>query len=173
MVQVRRARISDVPALARLAQQSFYEAYKGILPADALAAHIATYFTPKALTADLANPEAIFFIAQVESKVIGYAKVCRSPLPASPKAPPALELVWLYTLQAWYGRGVGAALMTAVLEEAEIQQATAVWLKVWEYNKRAQAFYAKWGFQYHGTIPFALGDEVVTDHVLIRACNGV
>jgi ribosomal protein S18 acetylase RimI-like enzyme len=61
------------------------------------------------------------------------------------------------------GKGVGAPLMRACLEEAARRGYDAIWLGVWERNERAQEFYRKWGFEEAGTQAFQLGAEMQTD----------
>ncbi len=69
----------------------------------------------------------------------------------------------------WLGRGVGAALMRACLDEARRNQHQTLWLGVWEHNQRAQAFYRQWDFREVGTHIFQLGSDAQTDLLLERA----
>jgi ribosomal protein S18 acetylase RimI-like enzyme len=78
------------------------------------------------------------------------------------------ELVRIYVDQALIGRGVGAVLMQASLDEARRMGCDAMWLGVWERNERAQAFYRRWGFEVAGTQPFQLGADPQTDLVMGR-----
>jgi ribosomal protein S18 acetylase RimI-like enzyme len=67
------------------------------------------------------------------------------------------------------GRGVGAALMQACLEEAGRRGCETVWLDVWERNPRAIAFYRKWGFAEVGNQAFQLGEDLQNDILMARA----
>ncbi len=51
----------------------------------------------------------------------------------------------LYVAKAWYGKGVGNALMSKVVEwHGPVE---TIELHVVSYNERAKAFYRKWGFE--------------------------
>ena len=65
----------------------------------------------------------------------------------------------LYVDRTWHGTGVGSALMEKILEFAG--PGRPIELQVATYNRRARAFYRKWGITeqpgtetlYHGVIP--------------------
>jgi GNAT superfamily N-acetyltransferase len=99
---------------------------------------------------------------------VGYARLYAGQPPEAVTAPRPVELVRIYAVKAWIGRGVGAALMQACLEEAAYQDYTTIWLGVWQRNPRALAFYEKWGFVPAGTHTFQLGEEAQTDWILQR-----
>ena len=79
-----------------------------------------------------------------------------------------IELVRLYASREWIGRGVGAALMRACLEEARGAGYETIWLGVWERNARAQTFYEKWGFRAVGEHVFQLGSDPQRDILMER-----
>jgi diamine N-acetyltransferase len=79
-----------------------------------------------------------------------------------------IEIVRLYARKDWLGRGVGAMLMQACLDEAVKQDCDTVWLDVWEQNAPARAFYRKWGFVEVGTQLFQLGGDLQHDLLLQR-----
>jgi GNAT superfamily N-acetyltransferase len=59
--------------------------------------------------------------------------------------PDAVEVVTLQSLAE--GRGVGTALMDAVLAEATARGASRLWLVTTNDNVRALGFYQRWGMQ--------------------------
>jgi ribosomal protein S18 acetylase RimI-like enzyme len=80
-----------------------------------------------------------------------------------------VELVRLYVLREWLGRGVGEALMRACVDEARRAGHATIWLGVWERNGRAQAFYRKWNFRAVGEHVFQLGYDPQKDILMQRA----
>jgi ribosomal protein S18 acetylase RimI-like enzyme len=62
--------------------------------------------------------------------------------------------------------GIGSVLMRACLAQAVVQGEKLVWLRVWEHNNAAIAFYEKWGFQKVGSIDFEMLGEMRTDWVM-------
>jgi ribosomal protein S18 acetylase RimI-like enzyme len=79
-----------------------------------------------------------------------------------------VELVRLYVSGEWHGRGLGAALMQACIDEARRQDYRTLWLGVWEQNGRAQAFYRKWNFHEVGGHIFQLGADPQNDILMER-----
>ncbi len=82
-----------------------------------------------------------------------------------------VELVRFYLLQEWIGKGFGARLMQACVDEGQRRGADVIWLGVWEHNARAIAFYQKWGFAIVGTHNFQLGTELQQDYIMQRAAK--
>jgi len=61
--------------------------------------------------------------------------------------------------------------MQECLSQAEARGCGTIWLDVWEENKRARAFYEKWGFQTVATQPFLLGEDVQADLLMLRSVS--
>jgi ribosomal protein S18 acetylase RimI-like enzyme len=97
---------------------------------------------------------------------VGYARLVEASAPPCIHAEKPIQLARLYARKRWIGNGVGAALMTACIDEATRRQCDGIWLGVWGRNLRAIQFYRKWGFSQMGTQPFVLGDDRQTDLVL-------
>jgi GNAT superfamily N-acetyltransferase len=66
---------------------------------------------------------------------IGYARLkVGQPAPGVTSVRP-IEIVRLYVRQDWLGKGVGARLMQACLDEAVKQGCDTVWLDVWNRTR--------------------------------------
>ncbi len=123
------------------------------------------------MTFELADPRSTFLLAQMNGRAIGYAKLRAGDAPACVDGPRPIELERIYVDQNALGRGVGAALIRACLDEARQADYGAVWLGVWERNARAQAFYRKWGFRDVGGKTFTVGEDVQNDRVMMRVVD--
>lgn len=166
---VRRASTEDAKVLAELGAQTFIETFaKDNAPED-MAVYLAASFSVERLTVELADPPAIFFIAEVEGRAAGYAKIHSGEVSDGVEGERPIELVRLYVLQEWLGRGVGQALMQRCIDEARALGFQTIWLGVWEHNGRAQAFYRKWNFYEVGEHIFQLGSDPQRDIVMQRA----
>jgi GNAT superfamily N-acetyltransferase len=75
----------------------------------------------------------------------------------------SVELISMWVAPFARGRGVGDALVNAVIEWASEQQASAVALGVLEGNERAAAFYRR-----HGFIPVGASVGTVTEQRMVR-----
>jgi GNAT superfamily N-acetyltransferase len=171
-IHIRYATSDDAALLADVGAQSFHEAYAADIAAPRLAAYIEDAFGDDQQAAELADPNACFLIAQVGAVVVGYAKLRMNTPPSCISGAPAIELERLYVLDAWIGRGVGARLMRACLDEATARGCVTMWLGVWERNTRALAFYNRWSFVQAGSHVFQMGDEAQTDLLMQRAVGG-
>ncbi len=170
-INIRYATHDDAALLARLGAKTFHDTYAAGNTPENMAAYLAASFSPEKQAAELADPQSIFLIAEVEGITTGYAQLyAGQPLPGVTGEHP-IEIVRLYATQEWIGRGIGAALMQACIAEAQNREHDVVWLGVWEHNLRAQAFYRKWGFVEVGTHIFLLGADPQTDLLLQKQAS--
>lgn len=165
---IRRASLADTTLLAELGARTFAETFAAENAPEDMAAYTAASFSLERLTAELTDPLSIFFIAEVEGRAAGYAKMHPGEVAEGVAGRKPVELVRLYVAQAWLGRGVGPALMQRCIDEAREIGFQTIWLGVWERNHRAQAFYRKWGFSEVGEHIFQLGSDPQRDIVMQR-----
>jgi GNAT superfamily N-acetyltransferase len=81
----------------------------------------------------------------------------------------AIEIQRIYLRQDQTGQGQGKYLMNYCLEWARGTGYGAVWLGVWERNKRALEFYRKMGFEQFGYHYFLFGSKRQRDFWLYKA----
>ena len=165
-VTIRYASASDSELLADLGARTFSETFAAVNRAEDMAAYLASAFTPARLAAELTDPGALFFVAEVEGEAAGYAKLHEGVPPACVTGDGPIELARIYILEKWLGKSIGQALMRRCMDEARQAGFRTVWLGVWERNWRAQAFYHKWGFRKVGEQVFKLGTDEQTDWVM-------
>lgn len=166
---IRRASIEDAQLLADLGARTFDETFSKDNSPEDMAVYLADSFSVGRLTEELTDPLAVFFVAEVEGRAAGYAKIHSGEVSASVEGQRPIELVRLYVSQDWLGRGVGPALMRRCIDEARELGFQTIWLGVWERNHRAQAFYRKWDFYEVGEHIFQLGSDPQRDVVMQRA----
>jgi diamine N-acetyltransferase len=165
---IRRGTIEDTGLLSELGAQSFSETFAGDNTPEDLAAYLATSFSLERVRSELEDPDATFLIAEIEGRPAGYAKLRAGEPEKGVKGAKPVELVRLYVLREWLGRGVGQELMRACLDEAREAGHETIWLGVWERNERAQAFYRKWNFRTVGEHMFKLGSDLQRDLLMER-----
>jgi GNAT superfamily N-acetyltransferase len=134
-----------------------------------MTSYLAASFNLERQAAELADPAASFLIAEVGGIAAGYAKLHAGEPAEGVAGDKPVELMRLYVLHEWLGRGVGAELMRACLDEARRAGHDTVWLGVWERNGRAQAFYRKWNFHEISDHTFQLGSDPQRDILMERA----
>ena len=168
-VTIRRANPGDAGLLAELGARTFSETFAADNSTEDMAAYLASSFNLAQQSAELADTASTFFIAEVGGVAAGYAMLHAGESAEGIEGAKPVELVRLYVSRGWLGRGVGEALMSACVDEAQRAGHETIWLGVWERNGRAQAFYRKWNFRAVGEHVFQLGADAQTDILMERA----
>lgn len=162
-VILRRATATDASLLSELGDRTFFDTFAAVNTPEDMAAYRASAFAPHIQAAELAAPLTTFLIAEVEGCPSGYAMLHRGEVPDCIVGDSPIEVVRLYVVREWLGKGVGEALMRELITVARDLGAKTMWLGVWERNQRARAFYRKWGFREVGDHIFMLGTDAQTD----------
>ena len=177
---VRRAVEADARGLSRLAALTFPLACTPRTSAELLATHIATRLDPASFHRHLADPACTILLAEDmeagtdDADPVGYTMlVAGEPtdddVARAIRFRPTVSLERCYVHPDHHGSGVAARLMAATLEAAEATGAAGIWLGVSEENDRANAFYARHGFEPVGKKRFRIGDAWEDDNVRERA----
>jgi ribosomal protein S18 acetylase RimI-like enzyme len=171
-VRIRLATVTDVAAVADLAARSFVAAVEADNDPDDVRRYVADAFAPERIATALTSAGSWFLLAHdplgADAAPVGYAQLLRSGHDLVVALHP-IQLVRLYVAPERTGGGVGGMLLAASLDRAAQLGSDAVWLGVWEHNTRAQRFYRRWGFRRVGEQSFQLGDDVQSDHVMVRS----
>lgn len=165
---IRRATVDDAAAVAALAARTFEDTFAADNRPEDMAAHLATAYGVPQQTGELANPGYATLLAYADGMPAAFAQVRRKDPPACVTGEAPIEIHRFYVDRPWHGRGLAARLMDACLDEVRRFGGRTAWLSVWERNPRAQAFYAKCGFERVGQADFWVGPDRQTDHILAR-----
>jgi len=154
---IRLATVDDVDAIAELGRITFAKAYGDIvLPGD-MESYLVQFFDPELLKSEIVSRTAIYFVAESEQGIAGYAKLAETPKAEQIPDVKAVELLRLYVAPGSSGTGIGGRLLAAVKRHAVASGCSGLWLRVWEKNEGAIRFYAKAGFQCMGVEPYLIG----------------
>lgn len=120
--------------------ESWKEAYKNILSQEEIEKNTNRIKRKQMFTSLLMSENGYFFIAYDGSVPCGivYARVDTKK---------NMEIVALYTLSDYWGKGIGKKLMDTVLETAKEYNLKKMVLWTFEKNFRARKFYEKYGFK--------------------------
>jgi ribosomal protein S18 acetylase RimI-like enzyme len=141
--QIRQAAVEDADAVVRMHTLAHEECYGHLLsPAffDARRASMPERVEKRRPYLDSTQPRII--AVDESNEIVGFADAGTA---RDDDLPVELELYSIYTLRRTHGTGLGVALLKAALGDLP------AYLWVLEANVRAQAFYAKNGFQPDGT----------------------
>ncbi|MEE4177110.1 MAG: GNAT family N-acetyltransferase [Bacteroides sp.] len=167
-IEIKQLTPSDLDALQAIARQTFYETFVFTNTEENLRKYLDESFSADKLTTELNDPNAVFYFARLDKKVIGYLKVNFGPSQTAFQDDKAVEIERIYVLAEFHGKKVGQMLLEKSLEIARQKKAETVWLGVWEHNHRAISFYRKNGFVEFDTHIFIVGDDPQTDLLMKR-----
>lgn len=177
----RRAEPADADAISALAIATFALGCPPDTDPQDIAEHVAHELTPERFRMYIADPAATVLVAEVPAEdhdaLAGYAIFISGEahplIPASAHSEveggPCVEVRKFYVDPRFHGAGIAAELMRRELELHA--DAAAIWLSVNDSNRRAQMFYAKFGFAVIGTQQYRVGDDLQDDLVMCRPPN--
>jgi ribosomal protein S18 acetylase RimI-like enzyme len=165
-IEIRKAVLSDLESLQIIGTQTFTETFSAVNTPENLANYITQSFNKEQVSKELCNPESSFYLATLDTKIIGYLKINFGAAQTELMPYQALEIHRIYVLQENQGQKVGQIFLDHVLEIALQNEMDYIWLGVWEENYTALRFYAKNGFVAFDKHIFTLGDDVQTDLLL-------
>ena len=161
--KIRKINILDLLQLQKIGISTFSETFAEHNTKEDLEKYLKESFAADKLIAELENPDAAFYFAELDDTVIGYLKINFSDAQTELKDNKSVEIERIYVLQAYHGKKIGQLLFNKAIEIAKEHQAHYVWLGVWEENHRALQFYKKNGFVQFDTHIFKLGNDEQTD----------
>lgn len=135
--------------ISRVYEESWKYAYRGIIPQAYLDS------IPQGHWADAADREGrCSLILLEEGRIVGTSCVSRSRFE---ELPDWGEIISIYLLPEYIGKGFGHALLCAALDELRQMGFRSVFLWVLKENTRARCFYERAGFSESGKV---LDDEI-------------
>ena len=165
-ITIRRITLADVPALAAIAKQTFFDTFTGTCTDADMQDFLDAYFNEEQVTKEINDGNDFYFFAEVEGIPVGYLRFMEdyTSFPFM-KQWKAMELKRIYVLKEYHSKGVAQKLMNFFIEFTQQAGYKVIWLGVWENNIRAQKFYEKYGFINSGhTHDFPIGSTPQTDY---------
>lgn len=104
-------------------------------------------------------------VARDDARLVGYAIAGAMSLPVENPTEPSREIVRLYVLPDYHGTGLAQRFMSHLLRDAEH---CTYYLSVYHENHRAQAFYAKYGFEKIGEYDYFVGHHIDREWIMRR-----
>jgi len=162
--------------LAELGGRLFRDAFAAENTPEDMRAYLAEHFTEAAVRRLLERPEFHALLLEDGGTPVGWALLvsgrsgARAAEPAGPDPAPGgeVEIRRFYVDARLHGADAGPMLLASALGKTRELGAGAVWLAVWQHNRRALGFYGKHGFRRVGAKSFRLGSDTQTDDLLLR-----
>ncbi|MBP6534836.1 MAG: GNAT family N-acetyltransferase [Arenimonas sp.] len=168
MPRIRIAVADDAGELARIAELTFRDTFGPANTAEDMDLHCSDSYGPGIQAGEIADPDSLTLLAESDAGIVGFAQLRWGAAPDCVMAGHPGEIMRLYVVADWHGKGVAHRLMDASLDAMRERGTDAVWLGVWEKNPRAIAFYGKYGFTEAGAHVFAVGTDPQRDLVMVR-----
>jgi ribosomal protein S18 acetylase RimI-like enzyme len=163
---ITKATTADATVLSELGIITFTEAFAAANRQEDMDKYLAEAMSADKIAEELADAHNLFLIAWHNGEPAGYAKLGFARKPEADGFVSPVELERIYVLRKYYGNKIGAALMNMCITYAINHHYKTMWLGVWEHNHRAISFYKQWRFEFYGTHPFVLGDDLQTDELM-------
>ena len=157
---IRPATLADIPVLQRLAEQTWWSTYRGIISDEQIAYMLDLMYSAEALEAQMVVLGHRFLLARHGGRYAGFAAYGLRDTRSS-----VFRLHKLYVRPDCQGAGLGRKLIRAVEDEARGCGARRVELNVNRANP-ALHFYRRHGYRIRETVDIALGPYWLNDYVL-------
>jgi len=162
-IEIKRVSIDDVGQLQKIARQTFSETFSPWNSSEDMEKYLDEEISSEKMTAELTDPNAVFYFATLDNNVIGYLKLNFGQSQTELQDNKAVEIQRIYVLKEYHGKNVGQILFDKAIRIAEENNVEYVWLGVWGKNQRAVRFYKKNGFVEFDQHIFKLGNKEQTD----------
>lgn len=164
-ISIQRFTKNNAAQLSAISKKTFYNTFTGTCTEEDMQWFLEKYFNEESLYKELSNDNFFCYAAIINNEIAGFIKFKESStdftLPTNLKS---IELKSLYVDEPYHGKGVAQALMNCILQHVSDFNYELIYLSVWEYNFKAQAFYKKFGFEPSGfTNDFPIGNTPQTD----------
>jgi hypothetical protein len=168
---IRRGSLQDISLLQQLGKETFAHTFGNTCTKEDMRGVLETYFNTEQVRAELSDDSDHFFFHETQGIAQGYMRInAKHACPIeSIQDLRCIELVRLYVLADYHGKGVANALMDYAFDFARTNGYQVMYLSVWEYNFRARGFYEKYGFINSGIEnDFPLGSTPQTDYWFVK-----
>ncbi|MBO0952837.1 GNAT family N-acetyltransferase [Fibrella sp. HMF5405] len=162
-ITIRKAGLEELATVQQIGRETFSETFAEANTEANLHKYLKENFSDVKISAELANPKSLFFVAWEGQKPIGYLKVNMEQAQTEAQGETGLEIERIYVKNAYHGKKVGQLLYEQAITIARQESKTHVWLGVWEENHKAIRFYEKNGFVAFDKHIFKFGDDEQTD----------
>lgn len=162
-ITIRKATQGDVTLVQQIGRETFFETFAAANTQADMQTYLNENFSQAKVSAELSNPESLYFIAWEGQMPIGYLKVNIGQTQTELQDEASLEIERIYVKSAYHGKKVGQLLYEKALELARLHNKAYLWLGVWEQNPKAIRFYEKNGFIAFDKHVFRFGNDEQID----------
>lgn len=157
----------NLEQLREIAIRTFDETFAATNSKENIMDYYKRCFNENTLRQELRDPEAKWYFLEFKGELAGYLKVNVGSAQTELQEEKGYEVERIYVLKAFYGAGVGTALMKHAIRIGKEMGKRYLWLGVYEENYRALRFYEKFGMKEFADHIFMMGKQPQRD-ILLR-----
>ena len=160
---IRRADLTDLSTVMRLAHEIWHRHYPGIITVEQIDYMLSVGYSREALSAYVTDPTRGLVIAERNGTPLGFCAWY------PPGQPATMKLDKLYVLPEMHGQGIGRTLIEHVARVARGAGCRTLVLNVNRNNVDSVRAYERCGFTIRETGDFPIGNGfVMEDYVMAR-----
>ncbi|MBP6993889.1 GNAT family N-acetyltransferase [Candidatus Woesebacteria bacterium] len=162
---IREVTTSDVPALTKVAQESYIDAFGDTLTnedlQDVLKSRSEDYFY-SVLSTDT------ILVALEETTLVGFIQFGKVSYDSIQPNEYDIELKKIFIDTAHHRKGIGKQLMDAMFSHRLLVKTQCVYLDVYAKNIKAISLYKKYGFSVIGKVPYKANGKIISHDLLMQ-----
>lgn len=158
-----QAQEKDLTDLQKISSETFIETFSAENSDENMRQYIESRFSTNQLLSEIKNPSSSFYLVYDNAAIVAYLKLNIGIAQTEKLLENSMEIERIYVRQAAQRKKIGQFLLQKSIDLAQQQELKAVWLGVWEHNKKAIGFYRKNGFEVFDHHVFVLGNDNQTD----------
>jgi ribosomal protein S18 acetylase RimI-like enzyme len=146
-VIVRKADTGDAGMISLIGTISFRDAFGKEFDKENLEDYLKTTYNPGKIADNIDGEENIYYIAEVNNKPVGFAKLKNFSLNEDIDSFNQVQLEKIYVLPGYQNSGAGSALLREIVNIANEIGPDYLWLDVYTGNEKTIRFCERHGFK--------------------------
>ncbi len=163
MIQIKTARLEELPIVREIAHQTWPDTFAGILSPPQIGYMLNLMYNLKTLESQLSEKGQFFLLAAEEGKFLGFAAYELNYSEGE-----KTKLHKIYVLPSAQGKGLGKKLINEVSDQAKANGQKSLLLNVNKFNQSAIDFYGYLGFKEAYREVIDIGNGYVMDDVVME-----
>jgi len=165
--QYRKARANDIPRLAALFKQVYFDTYATEGITTEFTNFTEAQFSRDNINAQITNSKTQLWVATHQDHLVGVLQLDKGKsCPTTELTAP--EINKLYILQRFRSHGIGQQLMHLAHNYLTTEGSDKAWVWVLDSNHRAIHFYQEQGYQHIGQAPFKMEVNTYMNCVMLK-----
>ncbi|MBG9786057.1 GNAT family N-acetyltransferase [Shouchella lehensis] len=156
---IRRAKLDDAPAIAKVHVDSWKTTYQGIVPNDYLS-NLSYQKRTELWKANIAKKDNYVVVAENnKGEIVGFGDAWKRE---TNKVENSGDLTSIYLLEEYQGEGVGKKLLKALFKNFKLLGYRKIFVEVLEENK-TRYFYEYYGAKLVKSVQFIIGGKPLNE----------